>query len=516
MSTAFQQCHFVDHHLCYSGFHCVSSVLSGHYLSLLEPCAIHLNISEISLQHHFSFSLKRNTCTLRCSTDCPGHTKEHVDYLDGHPLSHRDLYCYYELEVDQIASFSTPSQVFDFLSLLFPSLSCVAVSSRGTEYCKYRKHCDQQCCCSWIQEHDNCRNCDRGTEHCETQLVEAIAFHCYCVHCVGIRENPWKQIEDRSSTSNSTYCSNEQLFTGNSFTCDIALDVVDHFLLLRNWILGCDDISLETPIIKDLSGRCVSTVIVLHPSDDIDTCSTSHCDPSDSRTAMDFCLIGKQRFATTEQQTTCCTQPYADQELVCDHCQEHQLLPDSVKAEIIDQAPPSVLEIEDAYLCKKSGLSDVATPLTSSSCHDPLTHLPRHESLVIVVRSVVQLISLLPRLTHKVLTFIRRLDIQIHLASDEDRKTVKAFCSNTVIVLRLFCIKTDSYKGVSTSVLKLEIDSHSNIPLIADCRVGLPRVNALNFDDSTSLRPPSPSIGYQWPFSVLSCCSKDQQSVEGA
>ena len=54
----------------------------------------------------------------------------------------------------------------------------------------------------------------------------------------------------------------------------------------------------------------------------------------------------------------------ADRGLVCDYCREHQLLPDSVKAEIIDQAPLSVLEIEDAYLSKKSGLPDVAISLT--------------------------------------------------------------------------------------------------------------------------------------------------------
>ena len=131
---------------------------------------------------------------------------------------------------------------------------------------------------------------------------------------------------------------------------------------------------------------------------------------------------------------------------MCDYCQEHQLLPDSVKAEIIDQAPLSALEIEDAYLSKKPGLPDVAISLTSSSWHDPLTYLSRHESLVIVVRRVVQLISPLPRLTHTVITFIRQLDIQVHSVSDEDHQIVKAFDFNAVIASRLFCIKTASYK----------------------------------------------------------------------
>ena len=178
----------------------------------------------------------------------------------------------------------------------------------------------------------------------------------------------------------------------------------------------------------------------------------------------------------------CCIQLYVDQGLVCDHCQEYQLLLDSVKAEIIDQALLSVLEIEDAYLSKKAGLSDVALSLTSSLWHDPLTYLSRHESLVIVVRSVVQLISLLPRLTHKVLTFARRLDIQIRLVSDKDHKIVKAFDFNAVITSGLLCIKTASDERVSTSVLDVEIDSHSNISVIADCRFRLSQVNALSFN----------------------------------
>ena len=272
--------------------------------------------------------------------------------------------------------------------------------------------------------------------------IKTIAFRCCYTR---ILENHWKQIEGRSSTSNSTCCIDVRLFTGNSFTCDIALDVVDQSLVIRNWILDRYCISLEIPITKDLLGRCVSAGVVLHLLDDIDTRSTSLYEHPDSRIAMDFCSL-EDRGLPQRNIRQCCIQPYADRGLVCDYCQEHQLLPDSVKAEIIDQAPLSALEIEDAYLSKKSGLPDVAISLTSSSWHDPLTYLSRHESLVIVVRRVVQLISPLPRLTHTVITFIRQLDIQVHSVSDEDHQIVKAFDFNAVIASRLFCIKTASYK----------------------------------------------------------------------
>ena len=118
-----------------------------------------------------------------------------------------------------------------------------------------------------------------------------------------IDELKFKQIEGRSSTSNSTCCIDVRLFTGNSFTCDIALDVVDQFLVIRNWILDRYCISLEIPITKDLLGRCVSAGVVLHLLDDIDTRSTSLYEHPDSRIAMDFCFIGRQRIAAKEHQT---------------------------------------------------------------------------------------------------------------------------------------------------------------------------------------------------------------------
>ena len=108
LSTTFQHCHFVSHHLCCSGFHCISIILSGHYLVhylsflSLRPCVLHLDISAISLQQHLSPSLKENKRTSRRLTDCRGHTQGCVDYLDCHPVLHCNSHCYATMTLKQI------------------------------------------------------------------------------------------------------------------------------------------------------------------------------------------------------------------------------------------------------------------------------------------------------------------------------------------------------------------------------------------------------------------------------
>ena len=156
--------------------------------------------SAISLQQHFSPSLKRNTRTLRCFWLIRARKGMcGLSWLSS--LLHCDSICCCELEADQTVDFHTVSQTCDCLSLLFLSRSLVA---ERPSIASIRKYCDQYCYSSQLHEHGNCRNCERGTERCEIQSIETIAFRCYCVYCVSIRENPWKQIEDRSSTATAS------------------------------------------------------------------------------------------------------------------------------------------------------------------------------------------------------------------------------------------------------------------------------------------------------------------------